>query len=175
MIDLPPKDALLQVLEPLVRRHTGVDLAEMNPSMLRTAVEQHMEEVGVEEFFAYGRVLQGAANRVTELSERLAVIESWFFRDVGPFDLLREFAMKEWGEPRTLRVLSIPCAGGEEPYSAAITLLDAGLLPAQFEIQAVDLSRVALQTAMSGLYTQHSFRTVDLRFRDRFFARNAQG
>jgi chemotaxis protein methyltransferase WspC len=154
-----------------MRQRTGVDLAEMNPTMLRNAVAEHMHDVGVEEFSAYGRMLHGTVTRVDELSERLAVIESWFFRDVGPFDLLLQFAKQEWREPRSLRVLSIPCAGGEEPYSAAMTLLRAGLRPDQFEIQAVDHSRAALQTAASGTYKEHSFRTEDLTFRDRFFAR----
>ncbi len=139
--------------------------------MLRTAVSQHMQDVGIEEFPAYGQMLHGTEARVDELSEKLAVIESWFFRDVGPFDLLLQFATQEWSEPRTLRVLSIPCAGGEEPYSAAMTLLRAGLWPGQFEIQAVDLSRAALQTAASGTYKDYSFRTRDLAFRERFFTR----
>lgn len=154
-----------------MRQRTGVDLAEMNPVMLRNTVAEHMHDVGVEEFSAYGRMLRYTVTRVDELSERLAVIESWFFRDVGPFDLLLQFAKQEWREPRSLRVLSIPCAGGEEPYSAAMTLLRAGLRPGQFEIQAVDHSRAALQTAASGSYKEHSFRTEDLTFRDRFFAR----
>ncbi len=84
MDHLPSADALVQVLDPLIRQRTGVDLAEMNATMLRTAVAQHMQDLGIEEFSAYGQLLHGAETRVDELSERLAVIESWFFRDVGP-------------------------------------------------------------------------------------------
>jgi chemotaxis protein methyltransferase WspC len=68
-----------------------------------------------------------------------------------------------------LRVLSAPCSTGEEPYSIAITLLDVGLLPQDFEIDAIDISQHALTAAARGLYRQNSFRGVDTDFRARYF------
>ena len=39
-----------------------------------------------------------------------------------------------------MRVLSVPCSTGEEPYSIAITLLEAGLSLEKFHINAIDIS-----------------------------------
>ncbi len=96
--------------------------------------------------------------------EEIIVPESWFFREATPFQCAREFAREaiaRENRPRTLRFLSIPCSRGEEPYSLAMTLLDAGLRPTQFEILACDLSERSLQFARRGRYRSIAFRETD--------------
>lgn len=51
-----------------------------------------------------------------------------------------------------------------------MALLDAGLHPNQFVIDAVDISAYALRIARNGRYGRNSFRQKDLGFRDRYFA-----
>jgi chemotaxis protein methyltransferase WspC len=68
-----------------------------------------------------------------------------------------------------LRVLSVPCATGEEPYSIAIALLEAGLTSAQFHIDAVDISRQCLLKAQRAIYDNYSFRGNHLSFQQRYF------
>ena len=53
--------------------------------------------------------------------------------------------------------MSVPCSSGEEPYSIAMTLLEAGLNPKQFRIDAVDVSKLSLLKAKRGIYGKHSF------------------
>ncbi|MBI3850744.1 MAG: hypothetical protein HY298_10800 [Verrucomicrobia bacterium] len=71
-----------------------------------------------------------------------------------------------------LRLLSLPCSTGEEPYSMAMALLDAGLPAERFQIDAVDISTHALETARRAVYRKNSFRP-DSRcrgdYRDRHF------
>ncbi len=55
----------------------------------------------------------------------------------------------------------MPCSRGEEPYSLAMTLLDAGLSPTQFEIVACDLSPRSLEYARRGRYRSIAFRESD--------------
>jgi chemotaxis protein methyltransferase WspC len=76
---------------------------------------------------------------------------------------------------QVLRVLSIPCSTGEEPYSISIALLESGLTPNQFQIDAVDISQVALEKARNALYRDNSFRGENLDFRDRYFQKNDNG
>jgi chemotaxis protein methyltransferase WspC len=91
------------------------------------------------------------------LVEELVVLESWFFRDVQPFECLRWF-VGERRSSRPLRLLSVPCGTGEEPYSMALTLLASGLALDEFTIDGIDLSRRALARAAEGVYGPRSFR-----------------
>ena len=94
--------------------------------------------------------------------EEVVVPESWFFRDERPFRWLADHVRARWitspGRP-PLHALSLPCAGGQEPYSIAITLRDAGLPAARFRIDAVDVSARLLEVVRRGVYSANSFRS----------------
>ncbi len=75
----------------------------------------------------------------------------------------------------TLRILSVPCATGEEPYSIAMALMDSGLPATRFRIDAVDVSLRVLDHARRGIYGRNSFRGADLPFRDRYFRQVENG
>ena len=49
---------------------------------------------------------------------------------------------------RPLRLISLPCSSGEEPYSIAMTLLDAGFAAEQFRIDALDVSDRVLELSL---------------------------
>jgi chemotaxis protein methyltransferase WspC len=68
-----------------------------------------------------------------------------------------------------VRLLSIPSSSGEEPYSMAMALLEAGVKAERFHIDAIDLSARALAKAREGVYGRNSFRGKDLAFRERWF------
>jgi chemotaxis protein methyltransferase WspC len=54
----------------------------------------------------------------------------------------------------------------------AMGLLDAGLEPERFSIDAVDISEGALERARTARYSANAFRNADLSFRDRWFRRD---
>lgn len=111
----------------------------------------------------YARLLSGTPDERAELREELFVRESWFFRDRLPFDLLIQHARTHWrtrSKDEPVRVLSAPCANGEEPYSIAMALADAGIPAAAQRIIAVDLSQRALAHARTATYTQKAIREI---------------
>jgi chemotaxis protein methyltransferase WspC len=56
-----------------------------------------------------------------------------------------------------------------------MTLIDAGIPEYSFHIDAVDISKRALDKARTGIYTQSSFRGNELSFKDRFFKETPDG
>ena len=126
----------------------------------------------------YEQMLLKSPEEFNELIEAIVVTETWFFRDREPFNAFTAIAVGEWlpkhpDEP--MRILSVPCSSGEEPYSLAMCLLDAGVPQERFQIEAVDISQNALARAARGVYGKNSFRGQDLSFRNRHFTEVKEG
>ena len=141
-------------IEQLLAERAGLEIEVLGRHALDRAVAARMASCAISEPGAYVRLLQGSKQEMDHLVEELVVLETWFFRDRGPFDFLQEYARGRQG----LRVLSAGCATGEEAYSIAIALLEAGLPAGSFQIDACDISQHALRVAARGIYGASSFR-----------------
>jgi chemotaxis protein methyltransferase WspC len=165
-------------IDSLLRQEIGLDAASMGPSLIERTVRLRMKSLGIKTIEDYRRRLDEIPAEWEELVEAVVVKETWFFRDRDPFTAFIRLVLDEWLPLRpmsALRVLSVPCSSGEEPYSLAIALLDAGIPKEQFLIDAVDISARALARAKRGIYGKNSFRGKDLVFRDRHFQHTQDG
>ena len=161
-------------IEALLRQKTGLDVAVFAGDTLAKAVQFRMAEQGILEIADYLNQLHISVRELGTLVEAVIVPETWFFRDKEPFVLLQNYVKNKWAPihpNRVLRILSLPCSTGEEPYSIAIALIEAGLSADQFQIDAIDISRRSLQIAQRAIYDKHSFRGTDLAFQQRYFTR----
>jgi chemotaxis protein methyltransferase WspC len=157
--------------EALLERWIGLDAHTVGRTAIARAVRVRMGACGETDEAAFlARLARDDAER-DWFVEEVVVPESWFFRDPQVFDALRQRAATLVASPgqAPLRVLSAPCAAGEEPYSVALTLLEAGLSADQFQIDAIDVSHAALKRAAAASYSANAFRGADLTFRDRWF------
>jgi chemotaxis protein methyltransferase WspC len=139
----------------------GLDVASVGEGLIDRAVRSRMGALGIASRSDYERALLGSGDEARALIEEVVIPESWFFRDGKPFETLAAFAASGWAakpDRAPLKALSLPCAGGEEPYSIAMTLLDVGLTAGRFRVEAVDVSTRALARAVSGVYGRNSFR-----------------
>lgn len=147
---------------------TGLDT---DRPTLERAMRERMRELGLSRRADYLDLLAGP--ELDQLAELLVVPESWMFRDPAAFACataaVRERLAQRPG--KVPRILSAPCAGGEEPYSMAMALADAGLPAGSCRIDAIDLSAAAIARARLGRYTRNAFRGASLGFRDRYFTR----
>ena len=149
-----------------LRRLTGMNLAR---NTVELAVKRRMEATGATARKAYVDGLDEAELR--ELVELVVVPESWLFRDPQAFAAAVAFVRQRLAAgARVVRILSVPCAGGEEPYSMAMALFDAGVKPQSFLIDAVDISAACIVRAEAGVFGRNAFRGQELSFRDRYFA-----
>jgi chemotaxis protein methyltransferase WspC len=164
--------------ESLLKQTMGLDAVSVGSSTIERAVRLRMTAHGLEQRDDYWRQLKDSNDELQHLIEAVVVPETWFFRDQQAFAVLAGLVMEEWrpSHPNsTLRLLSIPCSTGEESYSMAMALLDAGLAPTEFQIDAVDISTTALARAKRGAYGMNSFRGEDFTFRERYFQATASG
>ncbi len=162
----------------LLAQQIGLDPETVGLGLIRRAMHARMSSLGVGSPEEYLVRLRGCHDELQALVEEVVVPESWFFRDDCPFALFRDYVRNGWiADPSRapLRILSIPCAAGEEPYSIALALIELGLPSSRFVIDAVDVSTQALERARRGVYGRSAFRGNDLGFRTRFFHEHAQG
>ncbi|MDN7427646.1 MCP methyltransferase [Burkholderia sp. AU16741] len=173
-------------------RETGIDTDSLGNDFLMRALTDRVHAwqadgervpsaarppVTPEALDAYWQQLNASADERRALIELFVVPETWFFRDREAFaTLARQAAERLAAMPgRVIRVLSAPCSTGEEPYSAAMALLDAGLPPGSFAIDAIDLSARAIEQARLGCYGRNAFRGTATEFRTRYFTPTRDG
>ncbi|HRU06094.1 MAG TPA: CheR family methyltransferase [Candidatus Brocadiia bacterium] len=156
----------------LLTERIGLEPASIGLDAVARAVERRMKALDHSDPGAYLRLAESSPQEWARLVEEVVVPETWFFRDWEPFARLAAYAAGQWpglGHDRLFRVLSVPCATGEEPYSVAMALLDAGLPAERFEVDAVDISEDSLAKARRAVYGRNAFRGARLDFRDRHF------
>ncbi|MDF2795598.1 MAG: chemotaxis protein CheR [Pseudomonas orientalis] len=155
-----------------LKERIGLDVASVGEAIIERAVRQRCQVSQVPTADAYWQLLQSSHDEQQALIEAVIVPETWFFRYPESFATLARLAqarLAEIKQMRALRILSLPCSTGEEPYSIAMALLDAGLAPHQFKVQGMDVSPLSVERARRGVYGKNSFRGADLEFRDRHF------
>lgn len=168
----------MQRIEQLLLRMVGLHPDAIGRRVLERAVAERMRASDAPNLEAYHARLLGSVSELQNLVEEVVVPETWFFRDPAAFGALAEWATGEWMKTHpggVLRLLSLPCSTGEEPYTMAMALLDAGFPAERLRIDAVDISDRSLARAEAGVYRQSSFRTADLGFRDRYFRADRDG
>ena len=167
----PEADPDIATVERILWDRIGLDPSSLGRGPIAQALAARRRVLGLVPG-SYAEVLAGSEDEQQAIVEEVIVPESWFFRDRIPFDHLAQAIAPAWRDHPArspLRLLCLPCAGGEEPYSVVMTLLDAGLTADRFRVRAIDVSHRELERARRGVYRPHSFRGVEPTVRDRHF------
>lgn len=165
-------------IEQLLKNRMGLDAASIGSMSIERAIQGRLNACGQPEPVAYLQRVLSSATELQALIEAVVVPETWFFREKDAFAALVRIVQQEHLPQHSravVRLLSLPCSTGEEAYSMAMALFDAGVPADRFSIDAVDISRIALDEAQLGCYGKNSFRDQDLSFRERHFTPVAQG
>ena len=166
---IAPVDDLDSLLARL-RETTGLATDGCHHDRIVNTVRQLHRAAGTPDHRAYADLLAADETARDCLIDRLTVGETYFFREPAHLSLLRDTIAPS---ARTaahggLRVWSAGCASGEEAYSVAITLDEAGVLD-DSQIVGTDLSAHALERARAATYSPWSLRRCDEGQRRRWF------
>lgn len=158
-------------LEKLFLDTLGLNTATIGRAGLERIIQAAMRRSGVADAAAYLELLSASPEEFEQCLEELVVPETWFFRDQEPFSLLKQHLCGQFSShpDQRVRILSVPCSTGEEPYSIAMTLLAAGIEPGMFQLDAVDISRRGLAAACRAVYGKTAFRQPLTAVQEAFF------
>ena len=153
-----------ETLRDLVYANTGIALAEHKQDMVYNRLARRLRSLGLDSFSDYLVRLRGgdeaAEAEMAILTNAITTNLTRFFREAHHFAHLRETAVPDslarirHGEQRHLRIWSAGCSSGEEPYSIAMTLAEAGALEPGLDtrILATDLDTDMLARGVAGTY-----------------------
>jgi chemotaxis protein methyltransferase WspC len=160
----------------LLRENVGLDVASVGVSLIERAVARRINANELSDISQYADHLQRSGTELQRLVETVVIAETFFFRYPESFAALRQIVEERFlFGTQKMRVLSVPCSTGEEPYTIAMTLCDAGLSLDRFQIDAIDISADVLDTALLGIFGSNSFRGGEFRFRKQYFQKTDGG
>ncbi|HUL59798.1 MAG TPA: CheR family methyltransferase [Anaeromyxobacteraceae bacterium] len=145
----------------------GLSLSAGLRRTLRNGVEAAAASAGIEPLELARRIVAGDRASLAVLVEHAVVLETYFYRHPQQLALLGRLL---FDAPGPLAIWSAGCASGEEPYSVAMALLEAGRAGRGDRIVATDVSERALATARAATYGPWALRRVPPRVAERWLA-----
>jgi chemotaxis protein methyltransferase CheR len=167
----------------LIEQRSAILFDASRERFFSTRVREHLEQKKLASGSELLSLIRGSSVEYEALLEGLLTQETSFFRYPSVFEALDKRILPEvqerkfWENPRTLRIWSAGCSTGEEPYSIAITVLDALKFAEAWEIEilATDVSRRALRHAERGIYSKRTLEAVSAVQVENCFAATKQG
>jgi chemotaxis protein methyltransferase CheR len=152
------EDDFRRLCEFLYRR-TGMVFSEAKRYYVERRVLDRMSATGSGSFASYfARLRTDAQGEIEQFVNAFTVNETYFYREDHQLqclstDLLTErIRHKKKGDP--IRIWSVPCSSGEEPYSVAMWLLENWPLVDEYDIEIVasDIDTAVLEAARAGIF-----------------------
>jgi len=150
-VDLELEQIELDLFVQALRRRHGHDFSQYAPASLTRRVRQLVHDHRCVSISALTARLLHEADFVTQVVQGLSVPVSEMFRDPAVFRALREQVLPLLASYPQINIWQAGCAHGQEAYSLAILLEEAGLYE-RSHIFATDFNPDALQRAREGIY-----------------------
>jgi len=157
----------------LIHQRAGIALGEQKREMVYSRLSRRLRELGMNDFTSYLALLEGEkdSSEWQAFTNALTTNLTAFFREAHHFPLLAEHA-KKCAAPMT--VWCSAASTGEEPYSIAMTLIEAlGSRAAGASVIATDIDTQVLEKAAAGVYTMEQVSKLPLERLKRFFLKGS--
>lgn len=146
----------------VIYKHCGINLHSGKKELVRARLAKRLRLLSIKTFPEYidHALNDPTGNEFTTLVDSISTNLTSFFRENQHFEYLRKnflprvIAEKAKTGDRVIRAWSAGCSSGEEPYSIAITLLEAIKMERSLtaKILATDISTQILAKAKAGVY-----------------------
>ncbi|MGA2128053.1 MAG: protein-glutamate O-methyltransferase CheR [Xanthobacteraceae bacterium] len=160
-------------------RRTGIAFEDKKKYFVDRRIHERIQKTRSASFREYFSIVrfQASGEELQNLVNLMTVNETYFLREDYQFDILCKGILPEIVRGRrpgsTVRIWSMPCSTGEEPYSIAIHMLENWSRADEFDIQitASDIDSRVLADARAGIYGERSLQRMSPELRSRYFSR----
>jgi two-component system CheB/CheR fusion protein len=174
----PDEDAAFENLIRYIQESRGVDFRGYKRTSLRRRIALRMEHLHVDTFADYHAFLEAHPQEFIDLLNTVLINVTSFFRDPDAWDALKTQVLPQLVVPDRnrdqLRLWSVGCASGQEPYSLAMLLceqLGNEEFTRRVKIYATDLDEAALATARHAAYLPRDVAGVPEALLSKYFER----
>ncbi len=158
-----------RLLRAVIHEHCGLWYRDGSAYLLEKRLHPRVQALGLADFAAYHRYLRFDPGREAELDEAADILttnETYFYREPYQLRAFTREILPSLAETnaslRRLRILSAGCSTGEEVYTLAALVKEAGLFEGwDVELVGSDISRRCIAQARAGAYGEHAFRMPD--------------
>ncbi|CAN7619167.1 protein-glutamate O-methyltransferase CheR [Phenylobacterium sp. LjRoot164] len=152
----------LDFLSAFLYQQTGMTFGDAKRYYIERRLRERVDRSDAASVSAYLARLRHDADERERIISACTVNETYFFREIYQLEALSSALLPAISQKRRpgerIRIWSLPCSTGEEPYSIAIWLLEHwGMVDAyNVEIVGSDVDRQAIAAARSGRYGARS-------------------
>lgn len=150
------------------KNETGVTF-EKQTSILKNKVTNLCKRNNIHSFRSLLEQVKTNETLKQELIDYLTTNETYFYRE---FNQIKELVGLVKHMNHGVSILCAPSATGEEPYSIAIALLEAGVSSENFHITGIDINQEALSKAKEAIYRQRNVRNLSEEILHKYFTQN---
>jgi chemotaxis protein methyltransferase CheR len=160
----------------LLYQRAGISLADSKEQMVYSRLSRRLRHLGLNGFGSYCDTLERDTEEWQQFVNALTTNLTAFFRESHHFEQLAAYLRQHAQARRTLRIWCAASSTGEEPYSLAITCMEAltGQTP-KVSILASDIDTGVLTTASQGIYPLERVEHLSPQRKRRFLLRGKGG
>ena len=167
----------------ILHSHAGIALAEGKAALVYSRLAKRLRSLGLRSFREYCALVedkQGVDERQAMMAA-LTTNVTRYFREPHHFDHLRDVVMPKLVDRARrggrIRLWSAACSNGQEPYSMAITVLQALPEAANLDVKilATDIDPNMVAEGRAGIYREDAITPVPLDLRRTWFKKAAGG
>jgi chemotaxis protein methyltransferase CheR len=171
----PISDTAVRLLRDLIHEQTGLFFEDDRLNTMLEKLADRMAVHGSKSVLDYYYILKYEDKGPAEwprVLDAFSVQETYFWREFDQIRALVDVIVPAWfkRESSPLRIWSAACASGEEPFTIAMALQEAGWGNHPIQIHASDGSEAALAKTKTGVYRERSFRALPAHLRSKYFA-----
>ncbi len=144
---------------------SGYDFSNYSTPSLHRRFQRFIDLKKISNLSGFIEQLQNDSLLLNEFIEEITVNVTEMFRDPYFFNIFKKEVLPQLNELPSIKIWHAGCSTGEEPYSMAIVLKEAGILDKAI-IYATDINQTVLQTAASGKYSIDLLKSYESNYKE---------